>query len=56
MHWSKSSVGGDIPTQGLKSHTATLVPQNSSCKFFVLGGNETATDAHLLTFDPGTYF
>jgi len=54
MHWSKASVNGEVPTQGLRSHTSTLAGN----KIFVFGGSDITSDdfAQLLMFDPDTMF
>jgi len=53
MHWSKPVVHGDVPSNGLRSHTSTLV----GSKIFVFGGSDLSSEFnHLLIFDTETMF
>jgi len=53
MHWSKPAVYGDTPSNGLRSHTATLV----GSKIFVFGGGPLINETNdLLIFDTETMF
>jgi len=48
MHWSLSNAKGQVPKQGLKSHTATVV----GTKIFVFGGCDAGDNFNdLLVFD-----
>jgi len=53
MHWSVPEVHGDIPTQGLRSHSSVLV----GSKIFVFGGSDLSSEFnHLLVFDTETMY
>ncbi|KYR02856.1 hypothetical protein DLAC_00326 [Tieghemostelium lacteum] len=53
MHWSKAQTKGDHPTEGIRSHTATVVGR----KIFVFGGSDINDKFNdLMIFDTKTMF
>jgi N-acetylneuraminic acid mutarotase len=52
LHWSKPLLSGDIPSQGLRSHTATLV----GSKIFVIGGGDDVFFNQISILDTETMY